>query len=124
MSPMRDAILVAVLVVLGGLVVSTQATPYITLRFEDPNGTSRDIRTPAGTATAMVQLRDGDTYRDFYLGLVIRDAAAGVVLVTVREGRSSESRLLDEFELRAGAGLMRTMTSPSFGLAILAIEER
>jgi hypothetical protein len=120
----RSAILVAILVVLGGLVVSAQTTPYITLRFEDPNGTTRDIRTPPGTATAAVQLRDGDTYRDFYIGVTIRDAAAGVILVAVREGRSRDSRLLDEFELRVGAGLKRTMTSPSFGLAVLAIEER
>ena len=118
-------VLVAVFVALLGLVASTQTTHYyITLRFEDPNGVIRDFRTPEGTATAQIQLRDGDSFRDFYLRLAVPDAAAGVVLVSLLDGRGADSQVLDEFELRIEAGFTRTRTSPSFGLAALGIEER
>jgi hypothetical protein len=44
--------------------------------------------------------------------------------VSLLNGRDADSQVLDEFELRVGAGFTRTRTSPSFGLAALRIEER
>jgi hypothetical protein len=118
-------VFVAVLVALLGVVASGQTTHYyVSMRFEDPNGVIRDFRTPEGTATAQIQLRDGDSFRDFYLRLAVRDATAGVVLVSLLDGRDADSKVLDEFELTTGGGVTRTQTTPSFGLAALGIEER
>jgi hypothetical protein len=94
------------------------------LRIDIPQqDASREIGTPEGRATAVVQIKDGDEYPTFYLDLIVRDVASGLVLVTIRSDRTSDTTV-DEFELRADGGTIQAATMPPFQLTVLRVLER
>ena len=119
--------LLAVLMVMLTVSASTipaQSPQCITLQVEFTDDTEpRQVSTAEGKATAGVQLRLGDDYRDFYLDVTIRDLASGLVLVSVREDRNSD-RVVDEFELMVDGGSIQAATAPPFRLSVLRIFER
>jgi hypothetical protein len=121
----RKVLLAVALVALPGVTTSTQARRYVTIQFELPSGHAlQAFRTPEGDNAAAIELQDTDgAYRTFYVGLAIRDRAAGLVSVTVRETSRRDGAVLDEFELLVGGGFTRTRTSPSFGLAVVEVDD-
>ena len=121
---MRGAAAVLVLALAAGLMARAQARQCVTLRIDIPqHDTSREISTPEGKATAVVQIKDADRYPTFYLDLIVRDVTTGLVLVTIRTDRTSE-RAVDEFELRPEGGTIQTATMPPFQLSVLRVFER
>ena len=100
--------------------VTAQSQPCITLRIHFPqDGTSREISTREGAATAQLQLQHGEEYRDFYLDLTVRDRPSGMVHVSIRVDRNSDP--IDQFDLRVGEGSIQATTTPPFSLSVLRI---
>jgi hypothetical protein len=90
------AVLVTLLMI-SSSTIAAQSLHCIRLQVEFPDDAEpRQVSTAEGKATAGVQLRLGDDYRDFYLDLTIRDLASGLVSVAVREDRNSD-RVVDEY---------------------------
>ena len=99
------------------------AAQCIALRIYIPQAdATREFITPEGTATANLQIKDGEKYPSFLLDLTVRDLAAGLVLVTVRDQESG--RTLDKFELRANDGEVQAATTPAFAVAVRRIFEQ
>ena len=119
---MRTLVLLASLLLLGGLSVTAQARRHVTFRLELPDGNQTEIRTPEGSATAMIQLKYDEEWRDFYLDLSIRESPDCGILVSIRDGRQTDAAKLDEFELRRDGTPMRTNTIPTFRLGLRSVE--
>jgi hypothetical protein len=120
---MYSVVFLAVLLAWGGLTVSGHAKRYVSLHLELPNGDVREMRTPEGTATAQIQLKDGREWRAFYLDLDILDAEDCAVLVSIRNSRQAGAEAIDEFELREDGPLTTTSTVPAFGVALRDVED-
>jgi hypothetical protein len=103
--------------------IPADAAQCIALRIYIPQPeATREIVTPEGTATASLQIKDGERFATFLLDLVVGDLAAGIVLVTVRDEESGFT--LDKFELRANDGEVQAATTPAFTLDVRRIFEQ
>ena len=118
----KQLTVLALLLVTSGSTHSAQTTHCITLRMEFPEQT-REMSAPDGKGTTAVQIKHEDRYPTFYLDLTVRDSAAGVVGVSIRDDKDSD-RVVDEFDLQIDHGAIQTATTPSFGLSVLRIVER
>lgn len=121
-----SVVVVTLFTVIAGSNLRAQSSPQcITLRIEIPDfpDRTRVIRTVEGRATATLQIKRGDEYPTFYIDLIVRDVAAGLVGVSIRDDRDSD-RVLDEFDLQVGGAAARAATTPTFVLAVLQIFER
>src|SRR5262245_58027505 len=77
------------------------------------------IKTHAGKDVAALELKVAEGMRLFSLDAAILDLSAGIVRVTVHSGRNGP--VVDEFDVKAGAGTVRSSTVPSFGVAAVEI---
>jgi hypothetical protein len=118
----RLAVAVTLCMAVFGPAIPAQSPQCIALRIELPDGSHVDAPTPEGKATAGVQLKDGDDYRDFFIDLAIRDL--GPVTASIRGSRDSDGPVLDDFDLVVGGEVRRTTTTPAFGLSVLRIYNR
>ena len=118
----RSVVIAATMMTVAAIVVGAQAQrPCIALRIQPPGGEPRESDTREGKATVTVQLKHGESYRDFYIDLEI--VAADLVHASIRDTRQPDSRVLDELDLPVGEEMTRTSTVPSFGLSIVATYE-
>jgi hypothetical protein len=102
----------------------TRTPLCVELRVEFPDSTTHDLSTPEGRATAKLSLSHGDSYREFFVDLTIRDLASGRIQASIRDSRRPDSPVLDEFDLPIGGAVIRTTTAPSFGLSALGTHEQ
>ena len=123
----RLAVVATLLTLSSASTVFAQAPQCIAVRLEVQDeamvAQSREIRTKEGLATMQVQAKRGDQYPTFYLDLAILDRASGLVRVSVRDDRTSD-KVIDQFDLQAGAAMFLTGTTPPFKLAVLRVFDR
>jgi hypothetical protein len=120
-KPVRS-VLVTVLVVLSPPAPSAQPTRTILMRIGFPNNATREFPVNDGDLATIQFLHQG-SYHTFYLRPVVRNAAAGLVLVAVHEGGARDSRVLDGLEVTVGQPFVQSRTTPSFGVAVSGLTE-
>ncbi len=75
---------------------------------------------PDGDSAEIQFLYEG-SYYTFSIWPRIVDASDAHI--TIRAARERDSQVLDEIDIRVGEPAVRTATSPSFGIAVLKIEQ-
>jgi hypothetical protein len=95
---------------------TVQTSLWIGVELTLPNGvTLEEMEVPDGGLITIVETAFWPT---------VEDPEAGVVSFILRAGTNRDGRILEEFEVVAGAPAVQTDTQPSFGVKVTKIEER
>ena len=123
MNFQRPLVLAFVLCALVTTSASVESVRCVTVRISPPyEAEAYDYRTKEGRRSLQVQLPTDGDFQTFFLDLFVIDPSA-VVRVTLRDGVTSDSSVLGEWKMDIGGQGLLTSTSPSFGIAIVAVDE-